>query len=152
MKKLLTTLLLLIGVAASASHLSGGDIQYRYIGDSTGTARHYKVILRVYRDVSGIGMPATETVTVSSGCYSNINVAMTLVAGSGIVSPTLFDCVTPGSSTKTLEVYQYIGYVILPGNCATYRFWYENCCRPPGRTNMNTSNGHGYDGCYGDGC
>ncbi len=24
----------------------------------------------------------------------------------------------------------YVGYVILPGNCSTFRFWYENCCRP----------------------
>jgi gliding motility-associated-like protein len=142
--------LLLSTFSMFGSHLSGGDIQYRYIGDSTGTARHYKVILRVYRDVSGIGMPATETVTVSSGCYSNITVPMTLVAGSGIVSPTLFDCVTPGPSTKTLEVYQYIGYTILPGNCSTYRFWYENCCRPPGITNINTSNGNGADGFYFD--
>jgi hypothetical protein len=117
--------LLLSTFSMFGSHLSGGDIQYRYIGDSTGTARHYKVILRVYRDVSGIGMPATETVTISSNCYSNLNVPMTLVAGSGVVSPTLFDCVNPGPLTKTLEVYQYIGYVILPGNCSTYRFWYS---------------------------
>ena len=144
MKKLLTTLLLLIGVAASASHLSGGDIQYRYIGDSTGTARHYKVILRIYRDVTGIGMPATENVTVSSGCYSNINVPVTLVPGSGIVSPTLFDCVTPSSATKTLEVYMYVGYVILPGNCNSFRFWYQNCCRPGGITNIAGSSGAGF--------
>jgi hypothetical protein len=105
------------------SHLSGGDIQYRYIGDSTGVARHYKVILRVYRDITGIGMPTTDVVTVSSGCYANINVPMTLTPGSGLVAPTLFDCVIPGPTTKTLEVYLYTGYVILPGNCSDYRFW-----------------------------
>ena len=103
MKKLLVLLFGLLSVGMSASHLAGGDIQYRYIGDSTGIPRHYKVILRVYRDVTGIGMPTTETVTVSSGCYSNINVPMNLQAGSGLVAPTLFDCVIPGSGgTKTL--------------------------------------------------
>ena len=151
MKKLLVLLFGLLSLGMSASHLAGGDIQYRYIGDSTGIPRHYKVILRVYRDVTGIGMPTTETVTVSSNCYSNINVPMTLQAGSGLVAPTLFDCVTPGSGgTKTLEIYTYKGFVILPGLCSTYKFWYENCCRPPGITNINTSNGFGNDGFFFD--
>jgi gliding motility-associated-like protein len=151
MKKLLVLLFGLLSLGMSASHLAGGDIQYRYIGDSTGIPRHYKVILRVYRDVTGIGMPTTETVTVSSNCYSNINVPMTLQAGSGLVAPTLFDCVTPGSGgTKTLEIYTYKGFVILPGLCSTYKFWYDNCCRPPGVTNINTSNGNGNDGFFFD--
>ena len=151
MKKLLVLLFGLLSVGMSASHLAGGDIQYRYIGDSTGIPRHYKVILRVYRDVTGIGMPTTETVTVSSNCYSNINVPMNLQAGSGLVAPTLFDCVTPGSGgTKTLEIYTYKGFVILPGPCSTYKFWYDNCCRPPGVTNINTSNGNGNDGFFFD--
>jgi gliding motility-associated-like protein len=150
MKRFLTSLLILTSFVSFGSHLAGGDIQYKYIGDSTGIARHYKVILRVYRDVSGIGMPNTEIVTVSSNCYSNINVPMNLTAGSGVVSPTLFDCVNPGPNVKTLEIYRYIGYVILPGNCATFRFWYENCCRPPGITNISNSNGNGNDGFYFD--
>lgn len=144
MKKLFTLLAFIASTILYGSHLSGGDIQYRYIGDSTGIARHYKVILRVYRDVTGIGMPTAETVTVSSNCYSNINIPVTLVPGSGIVSPTLFDCVTPSSSTKTLEVYMYVGYVTLPGNCASYRFWYQNCCRPGGITNIAGSSGAGF--------
>ena len=150
MKRIFVLFLGLLSYAVSASHLAGGDIQYKYIGDSTGVARHYKVILRVYRDVSGIGMPNTENVTVSSGCYSNINVSMNLTAGSGIVSPTLFDCVNSGPNVKTLEVYRYIGYTILPGNCNDFVFWYENCCRPGGITNINTSNGSGNDGFYFD--
>jgi len=150
MKRFLTSLLILASFASFGSHLAGGDIQYKYIGDSTGVNRHYKVILRVYRDVSGIAMGTTDNVTVSSGCFANINVPMTLTAGSGVVSPTLFDCVNPTSSVKTLEVYRYIGYVILPSNCSDITFWYSNCCRPPGITNINTSNGGGNDGFYFD--
>jgi gliding motility-associated-like protein len=142
--------LLLSAFSMFGSHLSGGDIQYRYIGDSTGVARQYKVILRIYRDITGIPMLTTDNVTVSSNCYANINVPVTLQAGSGNISPTLFDCVTPSSSTKTLEVYVYIGYTTLPGNCSTYRFWYSNCCRPGGITNINSSNGVGADGFYFD--
>jgi gliding motility-associated-like protein len=143
-RRLYFLILFLLSFSMFGSHLSGGDIQYRYIGDSTGIARHYKVILRLYRDVTGIGLPTNENVTVSSNCYGNINVPVTLVPGSGIVSPTLFDCVTPSSATKTLEVYMYVGYTILPGNCSTFRFWYQNCCRPGGITNIAASNGAGF--------
>jgi gliding motility-associated-like protein len=150
-KYLLILALLFSTFSLLGSHLSGGDIQYRYIGDSTGVARHYKVILRVYRDITGIAMPTTDAVTISSGCYANINVPMTLTPGSGLVAPTLFDCVIPGPTTKTLEVYLYTGYVILPGNCSDYRFWYDNCCRPGGINNINGSNGaFGNDGFYFD--
>ena len=150
MKKFILILLLALGFSANATHLAGGDIQYRYIGDSTGVARHYKVILRVYRDITGIAMPATQPVTISSSCYSNITLNLNLTAGSGVVSPTLFDCVNASSSTKTLEIYRYIGYVTLPGNCSDYVFWYSNCCRPGGIDNINGSNGAGSDGFYFD--
>ena len=144
-RKYLLILFSLLSFSVFGSHLSGGDIQYRYIGDSTGVARQYKVILRLYRDVTGIGLPTTETVTVSSNCYSNISVPVALVPGSGIVSPTLFDCVVANPTyTKTLEVYMYVGYVTLPGNCASYRFWYSNCCRPGGITNIAASSGQGF--------
>jgi gliding motility-associated-like protein len=152
MKKFLTFVLFLFSFVSFGSHYAGGDIQYRYIGDSTGINHHYKVILRLYRDVSGIGMPATTTVTVSSSCYANINIPMTQQAGSGLVAPTLFDCVTPGSAgTKTLEIYTYKGFVILPGTCPTYKFWWSDCCRPGGITNIFGSNGAlGNDGFFFD--
>jgi gliding motility-associated-like protein len=134
------------------SHYAGGDIQYRYIGDSTGINHHYKVILRLYRDASGIGMPATTTVTVSSTCFANINIPMVQQAGSGLVAPTLFDCVTPSSNgTRTLEIYTYKGFVILPGTCPNYKFWWSDCCRPGNITNIFGSNGtFGNDGFFFD--
>ena len=152
MKKLLTLILFLFSFVGFASHYAGGDIQYRYIGDSTGINHHYKVILRLYRDVTGIGMPATTTVTVSSTCFTNQNITMTQQAGSGLVAPTLFDCVTPGSaSTRTLEIYTYKGFVILPGTCSNFKFWWSDCCRPGNITNIFASNGSiGNDGFFFD--
>jgi gliding motility-associated-like protein len=77
---------------------------------------------------------------------------MNLQAGSGLIAPTLFDCVIPGSvGTKTLEIYTYTGFVILPGQCPTFKFWYSNCCRPGNITNIFTSNGTiGNDGFFFD--
>ena len=77
MKNLFTLLLILSSLVGMGSHYAGGDIQYKYIGDSTGINNHYKVILRLYRDVSGIGMPLTTDVTVSSTCFTNQNMRKT---------------------------------------------------------------------------
>jgi len=152
MKKLFSLILFLFSFVSFGSHYAGGDIQYKYVGDSTGVAHHYKIILRLYRDANGIGMPATTNVTVSSTCFTNQVVPMTQQAGSGLVAPTLFDCVTPGAAgTRTLEIYTYKGFVILPGVCSNFKFWWSDCCRPGGITNIFTSNGTiGNDGFFFD--
>jgi len=134
----------------NASHLSGGDIQYRYIGDSTGVNRQYEVLLRIYRDNSGIPMGNTQTVYINSSCYSTQTLIVSLLPGSGGIAPTLFDCVIPSSTTKTLEIYAYKGVVTLPGNCNNFNFSWNQCCRPGGIDNINTSNGFGSDGFYFD--
>jgi gliding motility-associated-like protein len=152
MKKLFSLILLFFSFVSFGSHYAGGDIQYKYVGDSTGIAHHYKIILRLYRDASGIGMPATTNVTVSSSCFTNQNVPMAQQAGSGLVSPSLFDCVTPGATgTRTLEIYTYKGFVILSGSCSNFKFWWSDCCRPGGITNIFASNGTlGNDGFFFD--
>ena len=152
MKNLFTLLLILSSLVGMGSHYAGGDIQYKYIGDSTGINNHYKVILRLYRDVSGIGMPLTTDVTVSSTCFTNQNIPMVLQPGSGLLAPTLFDCVTLGTpGTRTFEIYTYRGFVVLPGVCPTFKFWWEDCCRPGNITNIFTSNGtFGNDGFFFD--
>ncbi len=148
-KKILNLILLyFIGFSTlQATHLSGGDIQYRYIGDSTGTAHHYEVYLRLYRDASGVSMGNTATVTISSSCFNNINVTCSLQVGTGPgnVAPSLFDCVSSGApGTKSLEIWGYKGIVILPGKCADYKFAWSSCCRPPGITNIPGSTSKGF--------
>ena len=152
MKKLFTLILFLFSFVGFGSHYAGGDIQYKYVGDSTGIPNHYKILLRLYRDASGVGMPATTNVTVSSSCFPNQTVPMVQMAGSGLVAPTLFDCVTPGApGTRTLEIYLYRGFVVLPGTCATFKFWWSDCCRPGNITNIFASNGTiGNDGFFFD--
>lgn len=150
MKKLFTLIAFIFSLTMLGSHLSGGDIQYRYIGDSTNVARQYEVLLRIYRDNSGIPMGNTQTVYINSSCYSQQSMTVTLLPGSGGIAPTLFDCVVPSSTTKTLEIYAYKGVVTLPGNCSNFNFSWNQCCRPGGIDNINTSNGFGSDGFYFD--
>jgi len=135
MKKILILFAFLLGVSfyseIQASHLAGGDIQYRYIGDSTGIAHQYMVYVRLYRDASGIGMPTSIPVYVCSSCYSNSSVTLPLVGGgAGSVAPTLFDCVLPNApGTVTMEIYIYKGVVTLAGLCSDWKFTYSTCCR-----------------------
>ena len=150
MKKLFTLIAFIFSLTMLGSHLSGGDIQYRYIGDSTNVVRQYEVLLRIYRDNSGIPMGNTQTVYINSSCYSQQSMTVTLLPGSGGIAPTLFDCVVPSSTTKTLEIYAYKGVVTLPGNCSNFNFSWNQCCRPGGIDNINTSNGFGSDGFYFD--
>ena len=150
MKKLFTLIAFIFSLTMLGSHLSGGDIQYRYIGDSTNVARQYEVLLRIYRDNSGIPMGNTQTVYINSSCYSQQSMTVTLLAGSGGIAPTLFDCVVPSSTTKTLEIYAYKGVVTLPGNCSNFNFSWNQCCRPGGIDNINTANGFGSSGFYFD--
>jgi len=148
-KKLLSLILFFFfGISTiNASHLSGGDIQYRYIGDSTGVAHHYEIFVRLYRDVTGVSLGNTTTVIISSSCFNNITVTCNLLAGTGAgnVAPTLFDCVNafaPG--TKTLEIWGYKGKVILPGKCADFSFYSSSCCRPPGISNIPNGSSKGF--------
>ena len=150
MKKLFTLIAFFFSLTMLGSHLSGGDIQYRYIGDSTNVARQYEVLLRIYRDNSGIPMGNTQTVYINSSCYSQQSMTVTLLPGSGGIAPTLFDCVVPSSTTKTLEIYAYKGVVTLPGNCSNFNFSWNQCCRPGGIDNINTANGFGSSGFYFD--
>ncbi len=134
---------------ATASHAAGGEITYKYIGDSTGIPYHYCITLTVYRrnSTSSAGLPASTTLNIASGCYSNISLNMSRVqpppgspgdAGDGGWNiPNYTPCINsndPGLYQISQHIYK--NCVILPGKCANYRFWWQLCCR-----NGNITNG-----------
>ena len=146
MKKLLTLIVFLLGVSGylQATHITGGDIQYRYIGDSTNIANQYQIILRVYRDCS----PGTSTfisgnIAVQSSCFPTQNVTLTQIMNPGGANgefppPTYQDCVNPGT-VKCLGIRYFKGVVTLPGLCSDFKFVYQDCCRPGGVDNLVNS-------------
>jgi len=136
--RLFTLAIALIGLtfSADASHLAGGDIQYEYVS-STGNSHKYKVKLRLYRDQSGITMPTSATVYACSANHPTVSTSCTQVAGSGVVAPTLFDCVSSTNAGVTIEVYIYEGEIILPGNAPDWTFAWSSCCRNPSIDNIN---------------
>ena len=109
-----------------ASHFAGGDLQYVYIGDSTGVAHEYLFILRLYRDVSGIPMPNTVDLNLCSSCFPTQTVILNQY-GPAMLAPTLFDCVDPNApGTVTMEVYEYRKVATLPGKCQDFEFITES--------------------------
>jgi hypothetical protein len=130
-----------LSFSINASHVAGGTISYRYIGDSTNINNQYRIELKLFRDASGITMPTTQQVSICSSCSSNINITLPLVAGgpgSGVNSP--YDCVNPSASgVPTLEYYVYRKIVTLPTTCANWIFSWEACCRNPSISNITAA-------------
>jgi hypothetical protein len=105
-----------------ASHFAGGDLQYVFIGDSTGVAHQYLFILRLYRDVSGIPMPTDVDLSICSSCFPSQTINLPQY-GPAMLAPTLFDCVDQNApGTVKMEVYEYRKVAILPGICQDFEF------------------------------
>lgn len=141
MKRIIFTLVILFSVcfSAEASHISGGDIQYAYIGDSTGVKHQYIVYLRLYRDNSGVNLPNSANLSIRSSCYNNRTVLLPLVGGgNNAIDTTLFDCVEQSNLAKTLEYWIYQDTIVLEGKCSDWIFSWSSCCRPGGITNSNS--------------
>ena len=128
MKRLVLVLILFLSLLnpLKASHYAGGDLQYVYIGDSTGVAHQYLFILRLYRDMSGIQMPNQVDLNICSSCFPSQVIAL-LQNGPAQLAPTLFDCVDQNApGTVAMEVYEYRKVAVLPGVCQDFEFITES--------------------------
>lgn len=131
---------------AQASHAMGADISYECIDPVT---RTYKVVLRFYRDCSGIAEPSNVIVNVgSASCGQNLQVTLTKEAcapnpGGGApceVSPLCASSIGQsscnGGSLPGVQAFTYTGTVQLPQNCPDWVFSYSECCRNSLITNL----------------
>jgi len=148
MKKIFYLLGLLLWAAQmqlSATHVAGGDISYRYIGDSSGIANHYEVLVRLSRDASQgtQSMPTQIPVLVCSNAYPSQSVTAYLIAGGpGQIANAVFNCVSPGSlNTVPIEIYSYRGIATLPGTASDFTFAFNFCCRSNSIQNLTGSGG-----------
>lgn len=152
MKKILlaTAAFFLIGLTqSSATHYAGGDIQYRYIGDSTGIAHHYEILLRIYDDASpGTADPQNFVdIDICSSCYSNKTITLSILPGTGQgnAAPTLYDCVDPTTQSNAIpmDIYAYKGTVILDGQCTDWKFSFYGYARNDAPDNIVAPNFQG---------
>ena len=134
-----------------ATHVAGGEIQYRYIGDSTNTPRQYLVIVKLYRlQTAPVQLPAAVNLCISSSCFANSTVNLpkippaqlgfTPLPNGGFNTPNQDECTGsgPGTGFTQIETHWYQGVVTLPQNCSDVRFSYVViCCRNPTVNIMN---------------
>ena len=119
-------------VSLFADHLAGAEISYSYIGNLTNTPNHYRVELRLYRDVAGAPLPGTQNVRVYSSCYPELSLQLfrSIPPGElpfgdqGYTTPEFYECVSPNMTGLTISIHYYSGTVILPGDCHDFRFYW----------------------------
>ncbi len=135
-----------MSTVAEASHNAGGDIQYEYIS-STGNSHKYKITMRLYRDATGIPLPASATIFACSANFATISATLPEVGstgGTGVVAPTLFDCVSNANAGVTINVMLYEGEITLPGNAPDWTFSFGTCCRNPAVDNITNPSSQGF--------
>jgi hypothetical protein len=135
MKRLLLTLMILVSaLTASATHLIGGDLSYQYVS-SSGSNSTYNVLLTLYCDLTGIQVPSTQTVNVTGGgaVYSVVVSQLKPAYNAGSMGAGL--CTNGGSDIIVVE---YAGQITF-ATTANYTFSWSTCCRPNGITSIANS-------------
>jgi hypothetical protein len=133
---------------ARASHILGGDIQYKYVGDSTGVLNQYRIKLVIYWEQTAFDPGATQTVTIrSASCNINTNLTVTRPgAAFSAASLGAYDCIAQGANSSQYNpmVNVYWGYVVLPQVCNDYYMYWQTCCRVGNITSLVNSFGDGF--------
>ena len=145
---LLLALVLTASFGARASHILGGDIQYKYVGDSTGVPNQYRIKLVIYWEQTAFDPGATQTVTIrSASCNINTNVTVTR-PGAAFSAANLgaYDCIVQGAGSSVYNpmINVHYGYVVLPQVCNDYYMYWQTCCRVFNITSLNNSGGQGF--------
>jgi gliding motility-associated-like protein len=131
MKKIYTLFLLItLALQVNASHISGGDMSYTWVGPGANT---YLVTLNLFRDCDGITMSNSETVTATSTCGGNVSITVNLTNPGGTEISQLCDfnlsSCNPGGIYPGMQLYSYEAVVDLSPPCDTWNLSWNTCCR-----------------------
>ncbi len=139
--RLFALLLLVAGLTplAHASHIQGGTLTYTALGNN-----QYRVVLKHFRDCSGIPAPANATLNCrnNSPCISPVVVSATMARQGNPVYGNQYCATLSGICTQSgpanYEANTYVATVTLPP-AATWVLSSEDCCRP-GTANLTGNN------------
>ncbi len=121
--------LLLLQSNLFASHVSGGDMSFTWVGPGPNT---YLITLNLFRDCSGITMSTSEIVTATSSCGANIDITVDLTNPNGNEISQLCDNQLSTCNTGTfpgMQLYIYQATVDLSPACNTWNLSWTTCCR-----------------------
>lgn len=148
MKKILFSCLFICSFLNSiASHISGGEMSYIYLGPGTapGTSK-YQVTLKMYKDcASATQLDATVLFSIYNTASSTLFLNLTGIPGSAIqtIQKTPIDpCID--DNIETLVCFQFRTYTAVIDNLPItpdgYTIAFQRCCRVSGMENINSNN------------
>ncbi len=116
---------ILFSLSAYASHIAVAEIWYEY-----DTLTDYKVHLRLFRDCSGVSLPQTQTISLSSALQSvNTNHTLSLTNNYYQSYCTATSCQNPASNIPGYQIFEYSGTVSVPLSSSDWVFSWTSCCR-----------------------
>lgn len=123
---LLLFAILAFSPAVHATHIVGGELNYRYLGND-----RYEIRLTVYRDCYN-GIPPFDN-PASLGIFDAFNnfyeEVLLVFRGSDTIPPTINSpCFIPPTNI-CYERTTYIDTVVLPPSAQGYQLAYQRCCR-----------------------
>ena len=124
-------ILLCFGYSIRGSHLMGGEIVVQ--NDQVG---NHEILLTLYRDITGIALPNTQTLNVFD---SGGNIVSTIISNLDSTAHHPVFGIPNGSllpnNFYSTEIYFYSAFFpcFIPGN---YTVSWDNCCRNPSVINM----------------
>ena len=118
--------LFVITHTASASHIAGMDLTYKYISPNV-----YEVTLKFYRDCYGIPMSGSSSVCYGSNSLGITNYVNLPAVDTNIVTPICVGQLTTceGGTAYGVEEHVYRGNVTLPQAATDWVFSFTTCCR-----------------------
>ena len=142
--------LIAYGTNAVASHITGGELMYAYMGPGSepGTDK-YRITLRLFRDCFSTG-PLLQGEQVRVGIYGTENKFLLQTLSLPLVSEvstlalntTVFPCLI-GSPRVCYQIAYYSNEIDLPRTETGYTLVQTACCRIGGITNIANSNNTG---------
>jgi len=119
-------IVLFIGTYAKATHIVGGVMNYRYLGNNK-----YEISLYVYRDcVNGIPpLDDPAIIRIWDGVTEEINDTLFSIPFDSILDPGQPDACARIEAEVCVNWTKYKDTLILPPNDLGYIIYYQRCCR-----------------------
>lgn len=140
--------LFLVYSGAKASHLVGGEINYKYISQN-----NYLITLKLYRDCAGIPMVGSTSVNIISvNCGFSTTALLSLTGGPTQISPVcssqILNTTCNSGYYMGIEEYIYTGTAAINYPCSDWIISWNECCRNTGISNLVITNGIQQAGLY----
>lgn len=135
MKKILILIFSLISTSTFATHLSGGNIYYKWMSGNT-----YEITLELYRDCVGILPDSNYTLKLTG--QTSFDTLYCTVTQVGYPVPAVEFCAASftqssclGGSLPGYDKYLFKGYISIPV-ADQWHIYFKNCCRNASITNV----------------